>query len=189
MVSAPAFSRCSLLLLLLLATASQALKIGNLLGKLPVVRTSAKRKAKSELLGVLLRLIGFRLGIVVFVDRGSIRAAAGHANPSSARIPPLLRYGKYCGILYSGCPGEMPCDALDACCMIHDYCVDSHNNDYLNLECNENLLSCLDRVSPAGPTFPGNQCGVGRTKLVIRGVIETAVLAGKVLHNRDGGGQ
>jgi hypothetical protein len=36
---------------------------------------------------------------------------------------PFLRYGKYCGILYSGCPGERPCDPLDACCMRHDYCV------------------------------------------------------------------
>lgn len=36
---------------------------------------------------------------------------------------PFLRYGKYCGILYSGCPGEPPCDALDACCMHHDNCV------------------------------------------------------------------
>ena len=36
---------------------------------------------------------------------------------------PFLRYGKYCGILYSGCPGEQPCDALDACCMHHDNCV------------------------------------------------------------------
>ncbi|CAN6289968.1 unnamed protein product [Urochloa humidicola] len=102
-------------------------------------------------------------------------------------VPPLLRYGKYCGIMYSGCPGEKPCDALDACCMIHDHCVDTHNNDYLNTRCNENLLSCLDRVSPAGPTFPGNECGVGQTASVIREVIETAVLAGKVLHKRDDG--
>ncbi|CAL4913657.1 unnamed protein product [Urochloa decumbens] len=62
-------------------------------------------------------------------------------------------------------------------------CVD----DYLNTRCNENLLSCLDRVSPAGPTFPGNECGVGQTASVVRGVIETAVLAGKILHKRDDG--
>ncbi|KAG8099565.1 hypothetical protein GUJ93_ZPchr0013g35621 [Zizania palustris] len=29
---------------------------------------------------------------------------------------PLMRYGKYCGVSYTGCPGEHPCDALDACC-------------------------------------------------------------------------
>lgn len=43
-------------------------------------------------------------------------------------VPPFLRYGKYCGILYSGCPGEKPCDGLDACCMKHDACVQAHNS-------------------------------------------------------------
>ena len=35
-----------------------------------------------------------------------------------------IRYGKYCGIGHSGCPGEEPCDDLDACCMVHDNCVE-----------------------------------------------------------------
>lgn len=43
-------------------------------------------------------------------------------------MPPLLRYGKYCGLLYSGCPGEKPCDGLDACCMKHDQCVQAKNS-------------------------------------------------------------
>jgi hypothetical protein len=46
------------------------------------------------------------------------------------KVPPLLRYGKYCGILYSGCPGEKPCDALDACCMVHDHCVATHDSTH-----------------------------------------------------------
>ncbi|XP_056692869.1 phospholipase A2-alpha isoform X2 [Spinacia oleracea] len=37
--------------------------------------------------------------------------------------PPFLRYGKYCGLLYSGCPNEQPCDGLDFCCMEHDNCI------------------------------------------------------------------
>ncbi|GJN30955.1 hypothetical protein PR202_gb19303 [Eleusine coracana subsp. coracana] len=153
MASVLAFSRCPLLLLLLLATSSQALNVGNLLGTPPAGSQGCSRKCESEF----------------------------------CTVPPLLRYGKYCGILYSGCPGEKPCDALDACCMVHDHCVATHNNDYLNTRCNENLLSCLDRVSPAGPTFPGNDCDVHRTASVIRGVIEAAVLAGKILHKRDDG--
>ncbi|KAL0654931.1 hypothetical protein Bca4012_075515 [Brassica carinata] len=36
-----------------------------------------------------------------------------------------IRYGKYCGIGHSGCPGEEPCDDLDACCMVHDSCVEA----------------------------------------------------------------
>uniref|UniRef100_M8CWP9 Uncharacterized protein n=1 Tax=Aegilops tauschii TaxID=37682 RepID=M8CWP9_AEGTA len=61
------------------------------------------------------------------------------------------------------------------------FCTD----DYLNTRCNENLLGCLDGVNPAGPTFPGNKCSVGETAFVIKGVIEAAVLAGKILHKRD----
>ncbi|GJW42179.1 phospholipase A2-alpha [Tanacetum coccineum] len=50
---------------------------------------------------------------------------------SFCKVPPLLRYGKYCGILYSGCPGEKPCDELDACCMKHDACISANNSEYL----------------------------------------------------------
>jgi len=39
-----------------------------------------------------------------------------------------IRYGKYCGIGHSGCPGEEPCDDLDACCKIHDHCVELNGN-------------------------------------------------------------
>ncbi|CAI0627986.1 unnamed protein product [Linum tenue] len=45
-------------------------------------------------------------------------------------VPPFLRYGKYCGLLYSGCPGEKPCDGLDSCCMNHDLCVQSKNSAF-----------------------------------------------------------
>lgn len=34
-----------------------------------------------------------------------------------------IRYGKYCGVGWTGCPGEKPCDDVDACCKIHDECV------------------------------------------------------------------
>lgn len=35
-----------------------------------------------------------------------------------------IKYGKYCGVGWSGCPGEKPCDDLDACCQVHDECVE-----------------------------------------------------------------
>ncbi|XP_070671690.1 uncharacterized protein [Malus domestica] len=57
-------------------------------------------------------------------------------------VPPFLKYGKYCGLLYSGCPGEQPCDGLDACCMKHDNCVQSKNKQ---LGCN-GLLSRNDSI-------------------------------------------
>ncbi|XP_010916514.1 phospholipase A2 homolog 3 [Elaeis guineensis] len=96
---------------------------------------------------------------------------------------PFLKYGKYCGFLYSGCPGEKPCDALDACCMNHDNCIQSKNNDYLNVECSENLLYCIAEVRGSGKgTFEGNKCMVEEVVDVITVVIEVALLAGRVLH-------
>ncbi|OIT25223.1 phospholipase a2-alpha [Nicotiana attenuata] len=77
-------------------------------------------------------------------------------------VPPLLRYGKYCGVLYSGCPGEQPCDGLDACCMKHDLCIQRKGNNYLNLECNQSFLNCVATFTKSGaPSFKGNTCSVG----------------------------
>jgi hypothetical protein len=36
-----------------------------------------------------------------------------------------LRYGKYCGIGYTGCAGEAACDGIDSCCLAHDHCIGS----------------------------------------------------------------
>ncbi|EMS53789.1 Phospholipase A2-like protein 3 [Triticum urartu] len=94
---------------------------------------------------------------------------------------PFLRYGKYCGILYSGCPGERPCDPLDACCMHHDNCV-LVKNDYLSTECNEGLLECLAELRAGTGTFEGNKCMIDEVIDVITVVIEAAVVAGRVLH-------
>ncbi|KAG6538746.1 phospholipase A2-alpha-like [Zingiber officinale] len=101
---------------------------------------------------------------------------------SHCTVPPFLRYGKYCGILYSGCPGEKPCDALDACCMVHDACV-QRKNDYLSQECNENFLNCIETVKGSGKgTSRGNKCMVEEVMDVMTLVIEAALLAGRVLH-------
>ncbi|KAL0917431.1 hypothetical protein M5K25_012490 [Dendrobium thyrsiflorum] len=95
----------------------------------------------------------------------------------------LKRYGKYCGIMYSGCPGEKPCDGLDACCMYHDACVQAMNNDYLSQKCSQNLLDCIARFKEHNtPSFKGNKCMVQEVADVITLVIEAALLAGRALH-------
>lgn len=43
-----------------------------------------------------------------------------------------IRYGKYCGVGWSGCAGEKPCDDLDACCKIHDECVEKNGTVYFH---------------------------------------------------------
>ncbi|KAF5742917.1 phospholipase A2-alpha-like [Tripterygium wilfordii] len=98
-------------------------------------------------------------------------------------VAPFLRYGKYCGLLYSGCPGEKPCDGLDACCMKHDACVQSKNNDYLSQECSQNLINCMSNFkNSGGHTFAGNKCHVEEVIDVISLVMEAALLAGRYLH-------
>ncbi|KAJ4814929.1 Phospholipase A2 [Rhynchospora pubera] len=98
--------------------------------------------------------------------------------------PPLLKYGKYCGVSYTGCPGEVPCDDVDACCMLHDSCVTASNNDYLSTVCNENLLNCLGMVKKTGEkkTFEGNTCSADDVSDEISSVVEAAVVAKRVLN-------
>ncbi|KAJ8637302.1 hypothetical protein MRB53_011569 [Persea americana] len=99
------------------------------------------------------------------------------------KVPPFLRYGKYCGLLYSGCPGEKPCDGLDLCCQAHDACVEAKNNGYLSQECSQGLLNCMTDVKNSGrPSFKGSKCSVGEVVDVITVVMEAALVAGRVLH-------
>ncbi|KAM7269443.1 hypothetical protein ACFE04_024940 [Oxalis oulophora] len=98
-------------------------------------------------------------------------------------VPPFLRYGKYCGLLYSGCPGEKPCDGLDACCMKHDACVQAKNNGYLSQECSQNFLNCMASFRMNGEhMFKGSQCPVDEVVDVLSLVMEAALLAGRYLH-------
>ncbi|CAL1414024.1 unnamed protein product [Linum trigynum] len=98
-------------------------------------------------------------------------------------VPPFLRYGKYCGLLYSGCPGEKPCDGLDSCCMNHDLCVQSKNNDYLSEECSQNLINCMKNFIKSGSHgFKGSTCEATDVVDVISVVMDAALLAGRYLH-------
>ncbi|GER36156.1 phospholipase A2 family protein [Striga asiatica] len=95
--------------------------------------------------------------------------------------PPFLRYGKYCGLLYSGCPGEQPCDRLDACCMHHDQCIAKMGNDYLSQKCNKEFLGCVEAFMRSGaPSFKGNTCEVGGVVKSISQAMRAAIVAGKV---------
>ena len=66
-------------------------------------------------------------------------------------LPPLLRYNKYYGLLYNGCPGEKPCDDLDACCIYHDKCVQVKNNGFYFytsiIYCIQTFYTMLDLIS------------------------------------------
>ncbi|KAL0679973.1 hypothetical protein Bca4012_007954 [Brassica carinata] len=69
-----------------------------------------------------------------------------------------IRYGKYCGIGYTGCRGEPPCDSLDACCLTHDNCVDlKAGMTYVN--CHKQFKRCLNKVSRSVKQSNGTKVG------------------------------
>ncbi|KAF3332467.1 phospholipase A2-alpha [Carex littledalei] len=124
----------------------------------------------------------FLQSLVALLLLSSKQECSRTCESENCSIPPILRYGKYCGVMYTGCPGEKPCDSLDACCMVHDACVAASNNDYLNLECNQNLLNCISKVNTEGPTFQGNKCSVDQVIQDISLIMDAAILAGRALH-------
>ncbi|XP_068343747.1 probable phospholipase A2 homolog 1 [Pyrus communis] len=67
-----------------------------------------------------------------------------------------IRYGKYCGVGWTGCPGEQPCDDLDACCKIHDDCVG--NKGMTNIKCHEKFKRCIKKVHKSGKVGFAKQC-------------------------------
>ncbi|KAL9324693.1 hypothetical protein ACSQ67_009550 [Phaseolus vulgaris] len=67
-----------------------------------------------------------------------------------------IRYGKYCGVGYSGCPGEKPCDDLDACCMAHDDCVGKLGMTHV--KCHETLKACLMKELKSGKVGFSKEC-------------------------------
>ncbi|XP_014507858.1 phospholipase A2-beta [Vigna radiata var. radiata] len=67
-----------------------------------------------------------------------------------------IRYGKYCGVGYSGCAGEKPCDGLDACCMAHDDCVGRYGMTHV--KCHKKLKNCLTREHESGKAGFSKDC-------------------------------
>ncbi|XP_021751033.1 probable phospholipase A2 homolog 1 [Chenopodium quinoa] len=67
-----------------------------------------------------------------------------------------IKYGKYCGVGYSGCPGEKPCDDVDACCQIHDDCVDKHG--MTNIKCHEKFKRCIKKAQKSGKAGFSKDC-------------------------------
>ncbi|XP_021751278.1 probable phospholipase A2 homolog 1 [Chenopodium quinoa] len=67
-----------------------------------------------------------------------------------------IKYGKYCGVGYSGCPGENPCDDVDACCQIHDDCVDKHG--MTNIKCHQKFKRCIKKAQKSGKAGFSKDC-------------------------------
>ncbi|AES77091.1 phospholipase A2, putative [Medicago truncatula] len=80
-----------------------------------------------------------------------------------------IKYGRYCGVGYSGCPGVKPCDDIDACCMGHDDCVGRFG--VTHVKCHKRLKNCLIRVQRAGKVGFSKECPVSiAAPTMIRGM-------------------
>lgn len=137
---------------------------------------------------VLGRFMGLiYVGVVLLLMLGSATPAFSlYVNTSSSTcssqceskncIDPFnLRYGKYCGIGYSGCPGQQPCDGLDACCETHDHCIGSNIDNYFNRTCNDNLKSCATNFGKSGGAqFTGSNCSATAVEGVIIAAMDVA---------------
>ncbi|XP_051114128.1 phospholipase A2-alpha [Andrographis paniculata] len=122
------------------------------------------------------------IGIHANAGLNLLKQCSRTCESSFCEAPPFLRYGKYCGLLYSGCPGEQPCDRLDACCMHHDQCIAKMGNDYLSQECNKAFLHCVEVFKKSGEiSFKGNTCDVDQVVSAINHAMRAAILAGRVL--------
>ncbi|KAI9119037.1 hypothetical protein K1719_009712 [Acacia pycnantha] len=89
----------------------------------------------------------------------------------------LINYGKYCGAGYTGCPGEAPCDDLDACCRNHDDCVDKFG--MLHVKCHKRLRNCMTRVKKSGKPGFSNTCPVSEAASTMIKAIDWAILIGE----------
>ncbi|KAH7692090.1 Phospholipase A(2) protein [Dioscorea alata] len=67
-----------------------------------------------------------------------------------------IRYGKFCGVGWTGCAGEKPCDELDACCKIHDECVEKKG--MMSVKCHEKFKNCIKRVKKSGKVGFSKEC-------------------------------
>ncbi|KAK8591078.1 hypothetical protein V6N13_031145 [Hibiscus sabdariffa] len=85
-----------------------------------------------------------------------------------------IRYGKYCGVGWSGCPGEEPCDDLDACCKIHDECVEIKS--LIDVACHEDFKSCMREVQESGKVGFSRKCPVETAVRTMSKGMDVAIL-------------
>lgn len=60
-------------------------------------------------------------------------------------------YGVYCGIFHSSKTFDMPINAVDRACQLHDTCISAAGR-YLSCECNEQLHRRMSEVCPSDAT-------------------------------------
>ncbi|PIA64426.1 hypothetical protein AQUCO_00100123v1 [Aquilegia coerulea] len=103
---------------------------------------------------------------LAFVFLFFVISSESHSNPSQINCSKScvaencntfgIRYGKFCGVGWTGCPGQKPCDDLDACCKIHDECVEKKG--MMSVKCHEKFKICIKKVQKSGKAGFSQDC-------------------------------
>ncbi|XP_024358604.1 phospholipase A2-alpha isoform X1 [Physcomitrium patens] len=128
---------------------------------------------------LLLELLSPALSLVV---NGTIfKGCSRECESRHCQDPIKLRYGKYCGIGYTGCESEVPCDGIDSCCKSHDICIGPNLENYVNRTCNDQLKKCVEKFQDSNMTqFNGSTCSASAIEEVIITSMNIATLGKSV---------
>ena len=134
-----------------------------------------------------------RAVVVVVVMMLTLSSSSSSASAACARAclsEPCgtadLRYGKYCGVGHTGCPGEAPCDALDACCERHDKCV-GDGMGIFDVKCHTELKECIAAIPKDAKPFEGNTCPWPKAKEAITAGMDLGIAFGSLLSGAGAG--
>ncbi|XP_019436767.1 PREDICTED: probable phospholipase A2 homolog 1 [Lupinus angustifolius] len=94
-----------------------------------------------------------------------------------------IKYGKYCGVGYSGCPDEKPCDDLDACCMAHDNCVGKFG--MVHVKCHVKFKKCLTKVQKSGKVGFSKVCPYSTAAPTMISGMDLAIMLSQLGNHSD----
>eukprot|EP00873_Tetraselmis_striata_P018750 jgi/Tetstr1/439014/TSEL_027506.t1 len=88
-----------------------------------------------------------------------------------------IRYGKFCGVSHTGCPGAEPCDDVDECCKHHDECVGAAG--VAAAGCHTTFIECINKHLKEGNKGFSARCPYDEVVPVMeRGIQLTLALTG-----------
>lgn len=88
-----------------------------------------------------------------------------------------LRYGKFCGVGHGGCPGEAPCDGLDACCKTHDDCVEQ--SGMRANKCHSAFAQCMHKENKRNHSGFSHKCPYSMVIPVMQSGMQFAMMFGQ----------
>ncbi|KAG0600242.1 hypothetical protein M758_11G018200 [Ceratodon purpureus] len=131
------------------------------------------------MLVLVLFLLAIQTPAIALIVNTTLSDCSSTCESQHCSDPLKLRYGKYCGIGYSGCEGQAPCDGIDSCCLTHDNCIGSNLQNYVNQTCNNALKNCVEQFKTANlPQFSGSNCSATEVEGVIVVSMDAATIVG-----------